>query len=75
MIKITKMPFEKHSYVLSMDAKTTGAYVNPKWADMAGWMNEQGINYRIDGNILTFRNENEESFFLMRYYNGQAENI
>ena len=70
-LKISKMPFESHSYILSAEPKAvTNHYVFNEWAEMATWMNEQGINYRIDGNILSFTNEKEESFFLMRYYNG-----
>lgn len=59
--KITKMPFEKHSYILS-------GYID--WLDMINFLNGNNIKWGVQGNILTFDNEQDESFFLLRYYNG-----
>jgi hypothetical protein len=59
--KITKMPFEKHSYILSGEVD---------WFEMRVWLNDNNISWRIQGNILTFNNDQDESFFLLRFYNG-----
>lgn len=61
-IKITKMPFEKHSYILSGHLT--------KWLEMKHWLNDNNISWGVQGNILTFNSEQDELFFLLRYYNG-----
>lgn len=57
------MPFEKHSYILAG---------NIDWPDMVNWLNGNLIDWNVQGNIISFKSEQDESFFLLRYYNGQT---
>ena len=69
-IKISKMPFEKHSYIITAEEKTSKNYINEQWINMKKWLGENDVSYSISGNIIRFSNEHEESFFLIKYLDG-----
>ena len=66
-LSITKMLFEKKSYVIygskSQDTQLL-------WLQMKNWLDDNEIKWHIDGKIIRFEDEIGESAFLLRYYNG-----
>jgi cupin superfamily acireductone dioxygenase involved in methionine salvage len=74
-LKITKMPFEKHSYILTGNTDRNyiprrNNYINEDWISMVKWLNDNEVRYHINGNILTFLNEQDETLFILRFFNG-----
>ena len=67
MIKISKMPFERNSYIVSTNMNYTDLTRDYHWPKMAAWLEENEIEYSLQGNIIAFKDDMNGSLFAIRW--------
>ena len=66
-LNITKMLFEKKSYVIY---GYNNQNIMKLWDEMRDWLHDSEIKHHIEGNIIRFDDEPGEALFLLRLYHG-----